>query len=64
MSAFDIAGAVVWTPLAVLFWAYLLAPRGAGGALDNGDEGFYFILSIIVTLASAFCIARMSGATL
>lgn len=59
MSAWDIAGAVVWTPLAILFWGALgkLSRRGDSDAVRVG-----FPLTVSMTIGAAFCIARLFGA--
>jgi hypothetical protein len=60
MSAFDIAGAVVWTPLAVLFWfAFVVKVKRA-----IADQWAAFWLGVLASLAAAFCIARLFGAHL
>lgn len=61
MSAFDIAGAVVWTPLAVLFWGAAQRTNKQG---DKEATAIGFFLTILCTLAAAFCIARLFGARL
>jgi len=38
MSAFDIAGAVVWTPLAVLMWYVLFTSDGNLTAVGDFDH--------------------------
>lgn len=59
MSAWDIAGAVVWTPLAIAFaWV------GCSDA-EPGDEAMHRRAarwSIPLALGAAFCIARLYGA--
>lgn len=59
MSAFDITGAVVWTPLAVMFM------RVCGNdKLSEDGKVRAAIYSIILSLASIFCISRLMGAGL
>ncbi len=60
MSAFDIAGAVVWTGLAVLFWfAIWLAVRQHAPI-----TGYSCCIALGTTAAAIFCIARLFGAHL
>jgi hypothetical protein len=61
MSAFDIAGAVVWTPLAVFMWYVLFTSDGNLTVVGvfNG-----LAISTILSLAAAYCIARLFGASL
>ena len=61
MSAFDVAGAVVWTPLAGIMWWAIWSVLKTSDL--NGREGAV-VITVILTLASAFCIARLFGATL
>lgn len=58
MSAWDIAGAVVWTLLAVMFW---------GTAVISVDDPKASVkaataLAAAFTMAAIFCIARLCGA--
>lgn len=61
MSAFDIAGAVVATPLAVLFLAWSVS---AFKVDDREDLCVGVCFSAASVLWAAFCIARLCGATL
>ena len=61
MSAFDITGAVVATPLAVLFLAWT---RSALKTDDREDVCVGVCLSALATLWATFCIARLCGASL
>lgn len=56
MSAFDIAGAIVWSPLALFFWTFTV------GTKNSENQGVGFWLSVLFTLAAVFCIARLFGA--
>jgi hypothetical protein len=58
MSAWDIAGAVVWTPLALMFWATAFA------SVKRKDDTTRrtFLVAVPLTLAAIFCIARLCGA--
>lgn len=62
MSAWDIAGAIVWTPIAVILWSFLFrggydwSEHGAGNALT------FSIALISSSLAAIYCIARLFGA--
>lgn len=57
MSAFDIAGAIVWTPAAALF-AVMLVNAGTNA------QGKVFCLCALIAagLGAVFCIARLFGA--
>lgn len=57
MSAFDIAGAVVATPMALGLIHYMW-----GG--ERPDSGLAFWLAIPFALWAVFCVARLFGATL
>jgi hypothetical protein len=59
MSAFDIAGAVVWTPLAVMMW--LMVATRLKDAIDCALGG---VIAVACSLASIFCFARLFGASL
>ena len=60
MSAFDIAGAVVWTGLAALFWfAIRLAFRQ-----HKPITSLNCCIALGTTGAAIFCIARLLGAHL
>lgn len=61
MSAFDIAGAVVATPLAVLFLVWIVR---AFMADDREDVCASVCFAASTILWSAFCIARLCGASL
>ena len=61
MSAWEVAGAVVWTPLAAfLLWNVSRLRKDR----DVSDEVWLFGLSVASTasMAAAFCIARLFGA--
>jgi len=64
MSAFDIAGAVVAMPLAVLFWAAAMIPSPPPHPRYGPREGGMALRAVVCTAWSAFCIARLCGATL
>lgn len=63
MSAFDIAGAAIATPMAVLVWLMFVY-----GFVCKPDEvktiAFLFIWGLVFTAWSVFCIARLCGAHL
>lgn len=63
MSAFDIAGAVVASPLAVLFFACALN-REDHKPGDREVRQSCFWVSVVFMLWAAFCIARLNGASL
>lgn len=63
MSAFDVAGAAVWTLLAASLWAGMLGPDWTNKSTDS-EVTSTFICTLIVTLAAVFCIARLFGAHL
>lgn len=56
MSAWDIAGAVVWMPLAAFFWF----------AFWTAQKESHHVAAILIatssTLGAIFCIARLFGA--
>lgn len=59
MSAWDVAGAAVWTPLAILnTWALICLRKEATMRALVG--GFSFSAAFI--FAAVFCIARICGA--
>ena len=59
MSAFDIAGAVVWTPMTALAFLALVSPG------TNGPGKLLCLITLIsFGLAAAFCWARLNGAIL
>lgn len=60
MSAFDIAGAVVWTPLALSWWYDIITDRPDWIAHD--DYALGTIIAVVLTLAATYCIARLFGA--
>lgn len=62
MSAFDIAGAVVATPLAVVFAVAMI--KGLASRASSDDLADVMLRLSAVTLWAAFCIARLCGATL
>lgn len=57
MSAFDIAGAVVWTLLALFSVGCLATPT------RPDLNGRWFLILISTLLASIYCIARLFGAS-
>ena len=60
MSAFDIAGAVVWTPMAATMWyAMFSLEKPTQHVIINA-----VVSTVGVTLASIYCIARLFGANL
>lgn len=63
-SAWDVAGAFVWTPSAVLSW-YGVIERvwQASKIIDAANPVHIDItLPVLLSLAAAFCIARLCGA--
>lgn len=58
MSAFDIAGAIVWTPICIWWWRDYLTGRVA-----KEDKGCAAILVLGITFASIYCLARCFGAS-
>lgn len=60
MSAWDIAGAVVWTPTAVALWAGFLRTNMSGFT----TFGTLLALATVFgpTLGAVYCIARLCGA--
>jgi hypothetical protein len=64
MSAFDLAGVAVWTPLAVLFWLGALTPGRPPHPRYGERELGCFCIAVTLSLASAFCICRLFGGTL
>lgn len=58
MSANDIAGAVVWTPVALIFWTVTFSYR----AHDRAKIRRASLLAVAFTFAAVFCIARLWGA--
>lgn len=63
MSAFDIAGAVVWTPLAVLGWRMVFVDWTDIDGVSTETMRTTIIGTIILSLAAVYCIARLHGAT-
>ena len=63
MSAFDIAGAVIATPLAILFLATFCGSMASPGPVSDGTMAA-FVWGIVTALWAAFCIARLCGAHL
>lgn len=64
MSAWDIAGAVVWPITAVSLFAFgfLPAPNNVS-SITVGIVAAFLVIGIVASLASAiFCIARLFGA--
>jgi hypothetical protein len=60
MSAFDIAGAILWTPLAVVSWfSFSQAVK-----LSMALQWTRLWHATLTSLAAAFCIARLFGAHL
>lgn len=59
MTALDIAGAVVSTPLALLFWAEFVV-RASYGCVCAAE--FVLIVATVLSVASVYCIARLFGA--
>lgn len=57
MSAWDISGAAVWTPLAVWIWAELLF-----GDVRPENQAMGVVFGTALALASIFCISRLMGA--
>jgi hypothetical protein len=63
MSAFDIAGAVVATPLAALY--ILLSYLATVDDSISGKEAVTtLVIATLLTAWAAFCIARLCGASL
>ena len=64
MSALDVAGAVVWTTLAASLWCATFGwASGYIVPLTEDLQGTGFLVAIILTLASVYCIARLFGAS-
>lgn len=60
MSALDIAGAVVWTPLALVFWGTMAtSPPPA----NEGGRWKVLIPAVPCSFAAVYSIARLCGAT-
>ena len=59
-SAWDVAGAVVWTVWAVLFWWTLYRQRIGEWTADTALRGF--LLATATFLAAVYCWARLLGA--
>lgn len=59
MSAWDITGAVIWTFLALCFWA---ATRPKPGTAFSAVEFWCAIFAICFSAAAIFCFARLCGA--
>ena len=64
MSAWDVAGAVVWTLVALLLWAVIYFAALARGTMEIEEVGFSLVIAVMLSLASVFCIARLFGAHL
>ena len=64
MSAWDVAGAVVWTSVALLLWAGIFFAALARGTMEIEEVGFSLAIAVMLSLASVFCIARLFGAHL
>lgn len=63
MSAFDIAGAVVWTPLAFVFWVWVFVESPKPSV--SGESALVGLTFAFATLGlAAFCIGRLFGAHL
>lgn len=64
MSAWDFTGAVIWSVLAVLFWAGTFISNKSPNPRYGSTEMGCFLLALPLTCAAAFCIARLCGAHL
>lgn len=62
MSAWDIAGTVVWTPLAILFWGGALVPSRPPLPPYGAREVNAAVWAVCFSVAAVFCIARLFGA--
>ena len=62
MSAFDLAGAVVWTPLCLLFFVGAVVPSRPPRPRYGEPEAGCFVTSVVLAFAAVFCIARLCGA--
>lgn len=61
MSAFDITGAVVWTPSALICWVGFFR-AAVKGYFEDEASIWAFFFCIGMSLPSAYCIARLFGA--
>lgn len=62
MSAWDIAGAVVWTLSAAVWWTTVIRIAGHSDELTPGQSLTAIVVGVALPLASVFCIARLLGA--
>lgn len=62
MSAWDVAGAVVWTPLALLFLGASLTPSDPPHPPYGPRETGAFVWSVTFGIGAVYCIARCCGA--
>lgn len=65
MTAFDIAGAAVWTPVALLLWAEIATAPPSPPNLDAGySDAIRLAFASALAFAAVFCIARLFGASM
>jgi hypothetical protein len=62
MSAFTIAGAIVCTPLAVLFGIAAFVPSSPPHPPYGSREAGCLMASIVLAFSAIYCIARLLGA--
>lgn len=62
MSAWDIAGSIVWTFLAAIYFCASLTPSDPPHPRYGTREAQCFLWAVVFAAASAFCIARLCGA--
>lgn len=59
MSAWDIAGAVLWTPLAALHWYLLPQIRKDAKPIRRIE---FIAVTVMLSAVAVFCVARLFGA--
>jgi hypothetical protein len=63
VSAFDVAGAVTWTPLALMGWWWLFTEGNRPSA--SGEKcAAVLSMTLLSSFGGCFCIARLFGASL
>lgn len=60
-SAWDIAGAITYLPIAIMFWIWIFT-TGNNVKTEAGSVFTGFVFALFSTFGLVFCVARLFGA--
>ncbi len=60
-TAFDVAGAVVWTLVAYIFWCGAITPGKPPKPRFGSTEAVCFVFAVIFSFPAIYCISRLMG---